>query len=63
MLSRQARERQETADNGQGSEPLGAHPDPLQKEEELEVGRRSSRTEGRARVCEPIGLDQAVRRT
>ncbi len=46
MLSRQARERQETADNGQGSEPLGAHPDPLQEEEELEVGRRSSRSRG-----------------
>src|SRR5438034_10130314 len=42
-------ERQQTADNVQGGEPLGAHPDPLQKEEELEVGRRSSRTEGRAR--------------
>jgi hypothetical protein len=25
-----------------------AHPDPLQKEEELGVGRQSSRTEGRA---------------
>ncbi len=45
MLSRQARQRQETADSGQGNEPLGAHPDPLQKEEELEVGRRSSPTE------------------
>src|SRR5437660_7468156 len=38
-----------------------AHPDPLQKEEELGVGRQSSRTEGRA--YEPIGLDQAARRT
>src|SRR5207302_501436 len=46
MRSRQARERQETADDGQGSKPPGAHPDPLQEEEELEVGRRSSRTEG-----------------
>ena len=62
MRSRQARERQETADDGQGSEPLGAPPDPLQDEEELEDGRRSSRTEGRARACESVG-DQAARRT
>jgi hypothetical protein len=57
MLSRQARERQETADNGQENEPLGAHPDPLQKEDELEVRLRSSRTEGRSRWSKRVIIE------